>query len=165
MWNRLLGECHKEMRLPFSVQIFLVSVVAGERFYLLLQRNARPELGLPDFWQGFSGALEPGESFADASIREVFEESGIALGSVCETGFRQYFPVRSEWRNSYGPEPKEVEEHIFYALVHHRIEPTLSAEHKSWRWCNVQEALKLLTFGANAECLQVVDDILSAAEA
>lgn len=39
--------------------------------YLLFHRVAMLELALPDFWQGITGALEPGESCEEAAVREV----------------------------------------------------------------------------------------------
>jgi dATP pyrophosphohydrolase len=153
------------MRLPFSVQVFLARVVGHERSYLLLQRNERPERGLPDFRQGISGALEPGESFAAAALRDVREETGIDLASVSDAGFHHFFPVRPEWRESYGPEREVVEEHIFYGLVEPSTEPVLSEEHKSWRWCSPEQATRLLAFGSNAACLQAVERIVCAGSA
>jgi dATP pyrophosphohydrolase len=144
------------MRLPFSVQVFLVRHVDGEMSFLLLHRNARPELALPSFWQGVSGALEPGESFSAAALREVAEETGIVLTEVNDTGFSHCYPVRAEWRTAYGPGPLVVEEHVFYALLPSPADTVLSAEHQSSRWCSPREAASLLTFGANAECLQAV---------
>jgi len=151
----------KSIRLPLSVQVFLVRIIDGQRSYLLFQRNARPELGLPDFWQGVSGALEAGESFSDAARREVAEETGIILTSVVDTGFQRSYPIRSEWRRHYGPEPSEVIEHIFFAEVQDATEPVLSQEHKSWQWCSVAEASGLLTFGYNSQCLLAVDRCLT----
>ena len=129
---------------------------AEEPSYLLLRRNPRPELGLPAFWQGVSGALEPGECFAEAARREVQEETGISLNAVVDTGFHRCYPIRPEWREWYGEKPEVVEEHVFYALTNASIEPILSSEHSAWRWCSGAEALGLLTFGSNAECLQAV---------
>lgn len=142
------------MRLPFSVQVFLVSRQSSAWSVLLLQRNARPELALPDFWQGVSGAIEPGESFEAAAVREVGEETSINLLSVGSTGFEQVFPIKPEWRNSYGPEPTHVQEKVFYGVVPELFTPKLSHEHKAFRWCSESEALALLTFANNAQCVQ-----------
>jgi 8-oxo-dGTP pyrophosphatase MutT (NUDIX family) len=149
------------MRLPYSVHVFLVRVQKHERSYLLFQRKARPELGLPDFWQGVSGALEPGEQFAEAALREVEEETSITLRSVVDTGFRYAYPVRPEWRALYGEVPTEVEERLFFAVLPQGVEPALSSEHKTSRWCTYSEAEELLTFGANLECLRVVEQRLA----
>ncbi|MBW8722057.1 MAG: NUDIX domain-containing protein [Polaromonas sp.] len=144
------------MRLPFSVQVFLVARQGSAWSILLLQRNARPELALPDFWQGVTGALEPGESFEAAAIREVHEETAISLSSAIDTGFEQVFPVKPEWRAAYGPEPVQVREKVFYAVVPEKIQPKLSHEHKASRWCSEAQSLELLTFANNAQCAQAV---------
>ena len=149
------------MRLPYSVQVFLIRIVEGRPSYLLFHRNARPELGLPDFWQGISGALEAEESFADAARREVEEETGIVLTAVSDADFQHAYPVRVEWRPWYGPDPIEVREHVFFAVISASTEPVLSTEHKSWRWCSPSEAAALLTFGANGQCLNAVEASLA----
>jgi len=138
------------------VQVFLLARQSAAWSVLLLQRNARPELALPDFWQGISGALEPGESFEAAAIREVHEETAINLSCASDTGFEQVFPIRPEWRTQYGPEPVHVREKVFYAVVPEKVQPRLSHEHKAFRWCSEAESLALLTFANNAQCAQAV---------
>ena len=154
---------HIAMRRPESVQVFLVSETNDQRAYLLFQRVAMPELALPAFWQGVTGALEDGESFEEAAIREVGEESGISIGQVLGTSFTQYFPIRAEWRSSYGEGPAQVEERVFYAFVPSGTKPDLSAEHQSFKWCTPDEAMSLLEFGQNRQCLSAVEKVLSAA--
>jgi dATP pyrophosphohydrolase len=153
------------VRLPLSVQIFVVAKQSVTWSALLLQRHARPELALPDFWQGISGALESGESFENAAVREVYEETSIQLSSVSFTGFEQAFPIKPEWRKAYGPEPTHVQEKVFFAVVPKAVEPKLSREHKSFRWCCEPEAIALLTFANNARCAQAVFQALGDAGA
>jgi len=148
------------MRRPYSVQVFLVQWVDHQFRYLLFHRKARPELGLPEFWQGISGALESGESFIDAAFREVVEETGFTLDSLSDTGFQHSYAIRPEWRKHYGLEPTKVIERIFVALLAVSLEPVLSSEHQSWRWCSQAEAESLLTFGGNAQCIQAVEGYL-----
>lgn len=150
-------------RRPQSVQVFLVRHVEGLRSYLLLQRQAMPQLALPAFWQGVTGALEPGEGFAEAAVREVHEETSLLLPSVVNAQFTHRFPIRSEWRASYGEGPSEVEERVFYGVVPEAASPVLSQEHQGWRWCTFHEAEQLLTFGANRQCLHAVENHVSAA--
>ncbi len=144
------------MRLPFSVQVFLVAKKGATWSVLLLQRRARPDLGLPDFWQGVTGALESGESFDQAAIREVREETSIELPVVAYTGFEQVFPIKPEWRKSYGDGPSHVQERVYFAVLPEAITPTLSVEHKRYLWCGESEAQELLTFGNNRLCLRSV---------
>lgn len=153
------------MRLPFSVQVFLVAKQGATWSVLLLQRNARPELALPDFWQGVSGALEASESFDAAAVREVHEETSIHIKSANATGYEQVFPIKPEWRTAYGSEPTHVQEKVFYAVLPDKIEPALSAEHKTFRWCSEPEALALLTFANNRVCIQSVFKVLGDAGA
>jgi lipoyl(octanoyl) transferase/dATP pyrophosphohydrolase len=150
------------MRRPFSVQVFLVSKdITNAHSYLLLHRHALPQLGLPAFWQGISGALEASETFAEAALREVREETSIALPSVIDTGFTQSFPIKPEWREKYGEGPSEITERLFFAVLPAGVEPTLSHEHSEWHWCSAEEAIHRLTFGRNAECIRIIDEQLS----
>jgi dihydroneopterin triphosphate diphosphatase len=152
----------RKMREPYSVQVFLVRIVDAQRSYLLLHRIARPELGLPEFWQGVSGALEAGEERSAAACREVVEETGIQLDQVCDTGFEYTYPVRAEWRRWYGLDAAEIRERVFFAIVPASVTPVLSSEHQAWRWCSPAEAANLLTFGRNADGLRAVEAWLAA---
>ncbi|WP_293935534.1 NUDIX pyrophosphatase [Iodobacter sp.] len=145
------------MRLPFSIQVFLVSNNMNGRKYLLLQRNARPELALPDFWQGISGALEAGEPHEQAAIREIFEETGIVASAVMSSGYKQTYPIKPEWRAQYGLEPTVVQERVFYCDVSEHVNLRLSPEHKAYQWLPYENAKALLTFGQNAACLESVE--------
>ena len=149
------------MRRPESVQVFLVSQAEGQRSYLLFQRVAMPELSLPDFCQGITGALEYDESFEEAAMREVREETGISVEQVFSAGFTQHFPIRSEWRATYGEGPTQVEERVFYAFIPSNTRPELCTEHQSFRWCSTEEAVSLLEFGQNRQCLLAVEKALS----
>lgn len=149
------------MRRPESVQVFLVNEAGGQRSYLLFQRVAMPALALPDFWQGITGALEQGESFEEAAVRKVREESGISVEQVFSAGFTQYFPIRPEWRATYGEGVTQVEERVFYAFIPSETQPKLSAEHQAFRWCLPEEAVSLLEFGHNRQCLSAVENALS----
>ena len=153
------------MRRPFSIQAFIVTPEGSTWSVLLLQRVARPELALPDFWQGISGALEPGESFESAAIREIQEETAIQIPAVASAEYEQHFPIKPEWRHSYGPEPTHVHEKVFFGVVTSKHTPSLSPEHKAFRWCGESEALELLTFGNNRRCVQAVFQALRSTDA
>jgi 8-oxo-dGTP pyrophosphatase MutT (NUDIX family) len=153
------------MRRPHSVQVFLVRHGDQGFEYLLLQRRARPDIALPDFWQGVTGALEDGESHEQAAVREVWEETGLRIDAVQDVGFEQRFPIKPEWRKSYGPEPTDIRERVFCALVTTQVEPRLSHEHTAWRWVGADEARPLLTFGENGRCFSAVEAHLASERA
>lgn len=75
------------LRRPYSVQMFLMQVRFGVRHYLILQRKKRLGLALPAFYQGVSGALEGHETFAQAAIREVREETALRVDTPLDVGF------------------------------------------------------------------------------
>lgn len=154
------GADGKALRRPESVQVFLVSDDEGQRRFLLLHRVPMPHLALPAFWQGVSGALEQGESFEQAALREVLEETQITVQSLHDAGFSHRYPIRPEWRDGYGAGPSQVEERTFYAHVAAGTLPQLSAEHQSFRWCTFEEAIALLDFGQNRQCLMAVERCL-----
>ena len=49
-------------------------IVTADGRYLLQHRDDKPEIFFPGYWGNFGGALEPGETPADALRRELFEE-------------------------------------------------------------------------------------------
>ncbi|MBB5191397.1 8-oxo-dGTP pyrophosphatase MutT (NUDIX family) [Silvimonas terrae] len=141
-------------RLPFSAHVFLYRQRPEQaREYVLFLRHPRPELTLPAFWQGVSGALESGESFAAAARREVQEETGLILEHVSDVGFAQYYPIREAWRDAYGPTPTQVQEQVFCARIAPDAQPVLSGEHQHYQWLTLDEALPLLDFCDNRACL------------
>jgi dihydroneopterin triphosphate diphosphatase len=148
------------MRRPFSVNVFLYKIVAGEIEYLLLKRVPRTDLDIPGFWQCVSGALEQDESFARAAQREVFEETGLLIEDVTATGFKLTYPIKDEWRKLYGPAPEQVVEHVFFSKV--QEDPVLSEEHSDFEWLPYQQAYQRLTFGDYQLAIQSVHRMLEA---
>jgi dihydroneopterin triphosphate diphosphatase len=151
------------MRRPLSIQLFVVSVHGNAPVFLLLKRRDRSDIGLPGFWQGVSGALEEGEDFRAAAIREAYEETGVIVEEVADTGLVMTYPIGPEWRKYYATEADRIEERVFYATIPSNIDPKLSTEHEAWRWCGFAEAKEMLTFGENAECLIAVNHLLKTA--
>ena len=150
------------MRRPRSVMVFLVRLEGATHSYLLFQRHALPQYALPAFWQAVTGALEREETFADAAIREVHEETSVTLPSVVDTTYQYRFPIQPQWRSLYGPGPSHIIQRVFYAAVPASTTPRLSPEHKQSRWCQFHEAEALLTFGGNRQCLLAVQRHLTA---
>ncbi|WP_207916405.1 bifunctional GNAT family N-acetyltransferase/NUDIX hydrolase [Iodobacter fluviatilis] len=149
-------------RLAHSVQVFLFKEDHGQRYWLLLQRHARPDLALPDFWQGVSGAMEVGESLCDTALREVWEETGIRLLQLRNTGFHHHYPIKPQWRAAYGAEPSHVTEYIFCAQIN--TDPILSTEHKNWHWYPFEAALEMLSFENNANGLKAAQACIAHTE-
>ena len=106
------------------------------------------------YWHTVSGALEDGETYADAAARELLEETGL------ETA-----PVDLELHFAYEPEPWEphfalvgpvVSVECFLAEAPAGWEPTLDWEHDQHRWCTRDEAVGLLYWPSVRDALAVV---------
>ena len=110
-------------RRPAAVALVLVSDEAGEAGFLLTRRAA----GLRQHarqWALPGGRLDPGESAAEAALRELSEEVGLVLSAEAVLGLLDDYPTRSGfvitpvvvWGGAgakLAPNPDEV------ASVHH----------------------------------------------
>jgi len=127
--------------------------------YLLLRRTAERE----GFWQGVTGAVEPGESFDEAARRELLEETGFAPDELVKIDYSYTFPVEERWRSQYEPDVMEITEHVFLAILDSGAEPKIDPkEHDRWAWCSFEEALRKLRWPGNIEALKRCDEVLRA---
>ena len=147
------------MRQPFSINAFLYRVEEGSVRFLLLKRVQRSEFGLPAFWQGVTGGMEEGETFEETAAREIFEETGYKPSLIEAVGYEYSFPIKDEWRASYGPEPTEIIERVYCAEV--EGEPVLSAEHSEYKWVSESDAVELIHFDSNKLALEAANKWLS----
>ena len=100
-----------------------------DRLAVLLVRAKKD----PSIWIFPKGHIEPGESAADAALREVEEEAGVVAELVGPVGRPQEFQS--------GKEPVSVQ----YFLMRARSE-SASSEGREKRWFPVDEALHALSF-------------------
>lgn len=145
------------MRQPYSINVFLYCFINDQPNYLLLQRTAR--LGLPEFWQGITGALEDDDSYIQAAAREVLEETGLSPNQFFDVNHQYSYAIKDEWRCMYGDGPTEIVEKVFCAEVFDI--PQLSDEHCGFRWCSKAEALELLSFEDNKQALLATDRFIT----
>jgi ADP-ribose pyrophosphatase YjhB (NUDIX family) len=113
-----------------------------DRLAVLLVRAKKD----PTVWVFPKGHIEPGESAADAAVREVQEESGVVAELVGPIGGPQEFQS--------GKEQVSVQ----YFLMRARSE-SASSEGREKHWFSVDEAMRALSF-ENAR--QLVRDAQSA---
>jgi 8-oxo-dGTP pyrophosphatase MutT (NUDIX family) len=113
-----------------------------DRLAVLLVRAKKD----PSIWIFPKGHIEPGESAADAAIREVEEEAGVVAELVGPLGRPQEFQS--------GKEQVSVQ----YFLMRARSE-SASSEGREKQWFSVDEALRALSF---EDARQLVRDAQSA---
>ena len=116
--------------LPIKVELIVFKRTEDVYSFLLLKRN--PEDG--GFWQPITGTLEMDESIRQCMLRELKEETGI----------NKVINISEEiHRFSWQKKDYTVVEMVYGAEVSHQ-DVTLSPEHTEYKWCNFDEAMKLL---------------------
>jgi dihydroneopterin triphosphate diphosphatase len=108
-------------RLPLEV---FVVVRRGDEFLVV---HRVPSGGA--YWHGIAGGVEEGETFAEAAVRELREETGFS-GEVVSLGEPFVYD--------------EITVHTFLVDVPAGWEPELNDEHDEYRWCARDEAVELL---------------------
>jgi len=108
---------------------------------LVLHRSERQG----SYWHSVAGALEAGESWADAAARELEEEVGLVARPV-EIAEPYTYSVDEfpDYRHRLPPGTKEILVHNFVVDAPPGWEPRLDWEHDDYRWCTRDEALELL---------------------
>jgi len=134
------------VRPPYEVFVF----VRRQDEYLILHRSPRQGA----YWHCVAGGVEEGETYAQAAVRELREETGLdaELVDLC----RPYdYPLDDpEDRRTRGADAIHVE--CFLAEAPGDWEPRLDWEHDDYRWCGVDEAAELLHFPEPREVLQAL---------
>jgi dATP pyrophosphohydrolase len=116
----------------------------------------------PGFWQSVTGSKdEPGEPLVDTAMREVAEETGIAIGSaevplaaLRDWGFRNLYEIYPVWRHRYAPGVTHNTEHVFGLAVPPGTPVRLSPrEHLQFAWLPWREAADRCFSPSNAEAI------------
>jgi 8-oxo-dGTP pyrophosphatase MutT (NUDIX family) len=131
-------------RLPYEVFVF----VRREGEYLVLHRSERQGA----YWHGVAGGLEADETYADAAVRELREETGLETPIV---DLARHVVYRlEEWEPRYQPAGGEIHVQFFLAEAPVGWEPALDWEHDDYRWCKPEEAIGLLFWPEPREVLE-----------
>ncbi len=128
------------MRKGIPVRCLVVSAVIvddGEPARTLLLKRASDYLR--GCWTYVAGSIEAGESAPEAILREIREETGLAVERLYSTDFCEQFYHRDLECISVVP--------AFVARVAAGAQVTLNREHSAFRWVTFQEAREMLSFG------------------
>ena len=141
-------------KIPESV---LVVIHTAALEVLLIERADKP-----GFWQSVTGSKdaldEPDEVTAR---REVFEETGIEVGSAAvplghlrDWALRNVYEIYPVWRHRYAPGVTHNTEHVFGLCVPRDVPVTLSPrEHVARVWLPWREAADRCFSASNAEAI------------
>jgi dATP pyrophosphohydrolase len=144
----------KPFKIPESV---LVVIHTPALDVLLIERADKP-----GYWQSVTGAKDaPDEPLVDTCIREVAEETGIAIGShdVPLAALRDWqmandYEIYPVWRHRYAPGVTRNTEHVFGLTVPAGTPVVLSPrEHLRLQWLPWREAADRCFSPSNAEAV------------
>ena len=143
-----------DYKIPESV---LVVIHSADLHVLLIERADKP-----GFWQSVTGSKDAlDEPLQVTAVREVFEETGISIGSdeVPLTQLRDWqlsnvYTIYPAWRQRYAPGVTQNTEHVFGLCVPRDIVITLAPrEHLQHRWMSWREAADQCFSPSNAEAI------------
>ena len=144
----------KPPKIPESV---LVVIHTARLDVLLIERADKP-----GFWQSVTGSKDRlDEPLAETAVREVAEETGIAVGSLDvpltglrDWGLRNVYEIYPVWRHRYAPGVTHNTEHVFGLQVPAGIPVTLNPrEHLRLEWLPWKEAADRCFSPSNAEAI------------
>ncbi len=135
----------------------LVVIHTGELDVLLLERA-----DAPGFWQSVTGSKEsPAESLVETCVREVAEETGIAIGSAAvlradllDWQLANVFEIYPVWRHRYAEGVTRNTEHVFGLRVAPGTAVRLAPrEHVGFEWLEWRAAADRCFSPSNAEAI------------
>ncbi len=113
-----------------TVDVYVVARERGEWRVLTLQRS--PATRCPGAWETVHGRIEPGEEPEDAAVREVAEETGLAIQRLYNVTVQPFY--------LHCAHVVELAV-VFAAFVDHRAPVTLGDEHQKFEWLAGKDAL------------------------
>ncbi len=141
-------------KIPESV---LVVIHTADLQVLLLERADKP-----GFWQSVTGSKDAvDEPLVETAMREVFEETGIRIGSpqvplenLRDWKLSNVYEIYEVWRARYAPGVTHNTEHVFGLQVPADIAVTLAPrEHLQSLWLPWREAADRCFSPSNAEAI------------
>jgi dATP pyrophosphohydrolase len=152
-------------KIPESV---LVVIHTAKLDVLLIERADRP-----GFWQSVTGSKDSvDEFFLETAVREVEEETGIAvrnlpsehelallsahvaLENLKDWQLSNVYDIYPVWQHRYGPDVTRNTEHVFGLLVPRDIPVVLAPrEHLNFMWLPYREAADKCFSASNAEAI------------
>lgn len=133
---------------PVSV---LVLIHSPDRHILLLERARHP-----GYWQSVTGSREGSESLIQTAVREVGEETGVAITpeQLSDWHLSNRFEIFEEWRHRYGPDVVFNTEHVYSLCLPQSTPITVAPdEHLGYRWLPQQEAAAAVFSWTNRDAI------------
>lgn len=137
------------MRTPREVAVFVVR----DGRHLVFRRVGQ------GIWHVVAGVVEDGETFEEAGVRELREESGLVVPSLSFDLGTQVHGIDEEWRHEFPPGLSQVTIRSFGVEAPGGWEPLMNEEHDAYRWCDLEEACRLLHWAEAREMVRRLHDV------
>jgi 8-oxo-dGTP pyrophosphatase MutT (NUDIX family) len=137
-------------RLPREVAVF----VHREGRLLTLHRTQE------NYWHVVAGALERGETFADAAARELHEETGLVAEPI-DLGLEQTYTVTEYMRAVYPEGTSDVVVGNFHVNASADWQPVLNEEHDRYLWAYFAVAREMMYWPETQAAIDVLARRLS----
>jgi dATP pyrophosphohydrolase len=153
------------MRPPKIPESVLVVIHTAELEVLLIERADRP-----GYWQSVTGSKDRiDEPLDETAVREVFEETGIRVGSaevplarLRDWQLSNVYEIYPVWRHRYAEGVTHNTEHVFGLRVPRDIPVVLAPrEHLQHVWLPYREAADRCFSPSNAEAVLQLPNFLS----
>ena len=132
-----------------TVDVYVIRAIAPEWRVLVLQRGAATRC--PDSWETVHGRIESGERPEEAAVREVREETGLAVGRLYN------ITVQPFYLPALGVVTQAV---VFAAFVDEPAEVVLGAEHSDSAWLSPEDAHARYSWPRSRAALREIEELL-----
>jgi type II secretory ATPase GspE/PulE/Tfp pilus assembly ATPase PilB-like protein/8-oxo-dGTP pyrophosphatase MutT (NUDIX family) len=137
-----------------TVDVLVIRSTSDGWRVLALQRGFGTRC--PESWEIVHGHIEPGEQPEDAAVREVREESGLAVERLYNVRVQPFYLHKTRTLQLAI---------VFAAFVDQSTVVTVGTEHQRAEWLTVDEALTRFSFPAERESLRTALELLSTGDA
>ena len=125
------------------VDVYVVRASVRPWRVLALQRAANGTR-CPNSWETVAGRIEPGERPADAAVRELFEETGLAVERLYNVTVQPFYLHRLDTVQMAV---------VFAAFVGEPATVALGPEHQASEWLSVSDAAARFAWPREREAL------------
>jgi 8-oxo-dGTP pyrophosphatase MutT (NUDIX family) len=136
------------------VDVYVIRPYRDEWLVLTLQRAITTRC--PGSWETVHGRMEPNERPEDAAVREVREETGLAIDRLYSITCQPFY------LHTFGVVQMAV---VFAAFVREPADVTIGDEHQGHEWLTMADAAARFTWPREREALQHIRILLGSGDA